>query len=125
MKRLGKFWVAKQLVEDASGGAAQVLAALEFVPVRVNYFWEREAYQYLGHSPHFREVETNGQTPEYAIVVHAKYHEGAKTIAHVEAYELDEVSIGPPTEAERAEVLANINRFFQRGENNGDEKQPG
>lgn len=79
MKRLGQFWVSKHLVESEDDNEiAKVLALLGFVPVRVAYFWEREAYQYLGWSPMFREVETNEQTPEYQIIIHGVFDEARK-----------------------------------------------
>lgn len=130
MKRLGQFWVSKHLVEDETSELRQVLALLGFVPVRVTYFWEREAFQYLGHSPMFRQIEANSRTPEYAIVIRRPHH--TNLVTRVEARELEAIPTGPMSETERAEMLANLSRSLgaplqplpPRGEADGNEEQP-
>ena len=142
MERLGQFYISKQLVEEGDTGIAKALALLAFVPVRVEYLWGREAYLYLGHSPHFRELGVNEQTPEYEITVHGEFNEEQKRSVPVRVWatELKAIDTGPVTEAERAEVFASVDRYLNRiekrvdlemlnvmlgGESNGNEKQPG
>ena len=113
MKRLGQFWVSKHLVETEGTEMAKVLAMLEFVPVRVNYFWEREAYQYLGHSPKFREITPNDQTPEYQIVVQGRFDEERKRM--VPSY----VEVVPQADIDAA------SRRLTEGWGNGNEEPAG
>lgn len=113
MKRLGQFWVSKHVIEAEDSDLAKVLALLEFVPVRVNYFWEREAYQYLGTSPQFREVGVNDQTPEYAIVIHGEFSKERKRMVPVRVEAVSQADIDAAS------------RRLTEGQSDGNEEQPG
>ena len=66
-RRQGKFYISRDLVLD--GRAWPILAEIKFVPFRVEYLMEFDAFEYIGLSPLFREIPIGRQSPEYRIEV--------------------------------------------------------
>lgn len=69
MGRLGRFQVMIAMMENPSGlmELEQVLGKMKFVPVRVECRYENQAFDYIGHSHLFDELQEGIMIPEYAI----------------------------------------------------------
>ena len=63
--QIGKMYVSEHLV--LSECFADALAKIRFVPVRVEMLYERMAFEYIGHSPAFRELAKGEIIPEYEL----------------------------------------------------------
>lgn len=50
--------------------AAQILAALRFVPYRVEYRYDLQAMEMVGRSDKFDELEEGTSVPTYSIEIH-------------------------------------------------------
>jgi hypothetical protein len=65
--RLGRFFISDSFVEDYET-CSEVLSQMKFVPIRVEHLWGRGAFEYVGHSLLFEEIEFGSEIPEYAII---------------------------------------------------------
>lgn len=63
--RRGKMLIAEPLVKSADFPA--LLAAAQFVPLRVEYQYALNRFEYIGASPLFRELEQSEITPTYSL----------------------------------------------------------
>ena len=61
----GKFYVEAKHVKD--GSVFGLLKALMFVPYRVEMRYDIDAFEYIGSSPAFDEVDQGIMTPKYII----------------------------------------------------------
>ena len=61
----GKFYVVAKHVKD--GSVFGLLKALMFVPYRVEMRYDIGAFEYIGSSPAFDEVDRGIMTPKYII----------------------------------------------------------
>jgi len=68
--RIGKITISSYLIEDEN--FHKILHELEFVPVRVEHCYAIDAFEYIGISPKFDEIEPGLETPEYQIIIHTE-----------------------------------------------------
>lgn len=66
-RRLGKFYPTFSFVEQ--GGMAPILSKMAFVPLRVEALPYRGAYEFVGTSPLFEEVDAAEAVPEYTLEI--------------------------------------------------------
>ncbi len=65
--KTGKLYVSGEMVKEDELG--KVLAKMEFVPLRVEYLYVEDRFEYTGNSPLFDNVEIGMLVPEYHIKI--------------------------------------------------------
>jgi len=68
--RRGKFYVTLSVIETTEDEFRGILALLGFIPTRVEALYHEGAFEYIGISPLFDEVETGCLIPTYLIIIH-------------------------------------------------------
>lgn len=68
-RRLGKFDISFQLVEESQWEVSLILSLLGFIPIRVEAMYANNSFEYVGISDRFREVSPAEVIPIYEIEV--------------------------------------------------------
>lgn len=66
MKNKGLFYVHETELENADF-FADVLHNMRFIPLRVEFHYDRGAFEYIGLSPMFDEINVGEKVPEYVL----------------------------------------------------------
>jgi hypothetical protein len=80
-RRLGRFEVSGHCVNDASEELQQVLAYMKFVPLRVEFLFYKDAFDYTGISPLFESVEKGSIIPTYQLHISHNLEDGIFTVS--------------------------------------------
>lgn len=63
MKKLAKFYVPATLVNNNITHLRQLLQLINFVPIRVEFLFSRNEFEYIGFSPKFKNIAFNVEPP--------------------------------------------------------------
>jgi len=85
-RRLGKFYIDNYLLESKK--IAEMLCAMEFIPLRVECLYYKDSTEYIGVSPLFEEVEPGYESPTYTVLCStvSNYPNGPGTRLKVEVF---------------------------------------
>jgi hypothetical protein len=67
MKRIGKFYVSRDLLWAPGNLLFEVLQAMQFVPTGVRFIYQINQYEYVGLSPLFRVLGAGEDAPIYDL----------------------------------------------------------
>ena len=67
-RRIGKFYVTRDLIVRDQEEIAEMFSQLRFIPVRVEMLFHINSLEYIGFSYLFKEIEEGLDTPEYNII---------------------------------------------------------
>jgi len=67
MKRIGKMNIPNNIVEEEN--FPDVLATMQFIPLRVEYLAYRDQFEYIGISPMFDELPLYLEPETYLLIV--------------------------------------------------------
>lgn len=81
-KHIGRFFVSRESVESAS--ISGILTALQFIPLRVEYIYALNKFEYVGYSSKFNPVDAEVEVPLYDIKVHHDHKSDRLIVAAVE-----------------------------------------
>jgi hypothetical protein len=88
-KRIGKFWISLNLINENHDEIVSMFHELSIIIVRAEVICSRDAIEYVGVSPNFKEIEPQFVLPEYTLLVHHNHHDGKTDISYsVKEYEL-------------------------------------
>jgi hypothetical protein len=65
--RVGKFTVPNDLVEHNYEYLVTVLSLLKFIPTRAESLYHSRAFEYVGFSPKFAEIQLEEEVPKYVL----------------------------------------------------------
>lgn len=85
----GWFFLRSDLMRDHPEFVLKILRQLEFLPMRVEFQYDRDGFKYYGASPWFELCEVGCVVPEYTIIIETKLEGNARvpTVFKVEKYE--------------------------------------
>lgn len=78
-RNFGFFKINRELVEEKSSIILEIFIKLEFLPIRIEYVFEYNAYTYYGISPFFEYCEIGRIIPEYTLSINTE-HNGEKNV---------------------------------------------
>lgn len=67
--RFGRFSVNTHIVEDHTEEFADILAEMQFVPMKVERHYSNYSFEYIGYSPMFAKIEPGMVCPDYELVL--------------------------------------------------------
>lgn len=66
-RRIGQIEISVEMVDNKEDEVADVLAAMRFIPLRVEQRYELNSFRYIGISPLFDELADGYHAPRYII----------------------------------------------------------
>lgn len=69
-KRKGRFYISDGLIENEQ--LIEIFYHMKFIPLRVEYLFYQRAFEYIGISFLFEEVNTGEIIPEYEVIIDTK-----------------------------------------------------
>lgn len=69
MKRIGKIKTSFEVMDKNIEDLEQVFSYLKFVPLHTESLYHVKQIETIGHSPFFREIDSNEAAPEYIIIL--------------------------------------------------------
>jgi hypothetical protein len=79
-KRLGRFFVNGKVAREMTANMAETLAMIRFFPVNVIFRTDIDAFQMIGISDRFDEIEEGSITPTYELVIKTTDDGGVETV---------------------------------------------
>jgi hypothetical protein len=80
-RQVGKFYLSTELVE--TGEAAEMLIAMGFTPLRVEYLAHADCFEYIGISHLFRKISPAVIVPVYDLTASADYNSEGEIIGPI------------------------------------------
>lgn len=68
-RQIGTFYIDSNMVDKYPEEVGELLALLNFVPVRCEYLYALNQFQYVGISNRFKELPFGTYVPEYIVNV--------------------------------------------------------
>lgn len=85
-RRIGRFEVSGRCVNDTLEELQQILAYMKFVPLRVEFLFHKDVFDYIGISPLFENVEEGDVIPKYQLRISQN---AAKCVFHVSVEQVE------------------------------------
>lgn len=67
--RIGSIKVSRRIYEDDLEILREFYSYLELVPLRVEHLYAEDAFNVIGNSPRFDELEEGLVAPEYEVII--------------------------------------------------------